>query len=100
MGLQRSFGVHVARTKMRVTYSSPAVRQRKVGFVFRQREGCLLFSTVSRLSMETAQSCAQWVHFTLPMLNTLRTKINVFYLKIQSVPRSKHTPSQLYKPVS
>ena len=22
------------------------------------------------------------------------------YIKIQSVPRSKHTPSQLYKPVS
>ena len=24
----------------------------------------------------------------------------VFYIKIQSVPRSKHSPSQLYKPVS
>jgi hypothetical protein len=26
--------------------------------------------------------------------------IDVVHVKIQSVPRSKHTPSQLYKPVS
>ena len=28
------------------------------------------------------------------------TNRNLLYLEIQSVPRSKHTPSQLYKPVS
>jgi hypothetical protein len=30
----------------------------------------------------------------------VRTKLIPFYLETQSVPRSKHTPSQLYKPVS
>jgi hypothetical protein len=30
----------------------------------------------------------------------LKTKNNLKYIKIQSAPRSKHTPSLLYKPVS
>jgi hypothetical protein len=30
----------------------------------------------------------------------LKTELNLSYIKTQFVPRSKHTPSQLYKPVS
>jgi hypothetical protein len=30
----------------------------------------------------------------------LRTHIKVFYLETQSLPRSKHTPSRLSKPIS
>ena len=33
-------------------------------------------------------------------INLLKTKRKLFYIRNQSVPRSKHTPSQLYKPVS
>ena len=33
-------------------------------------------------------------------VNTLCGQNVELYIKIQSVPRSKHTPSQLYKPVS
>ena len=33
-------------------------------------------------------------------INTLCGQNVELYIKIQSVPRSKHTPSQLYKPVS
>jgi hypothetical protein len=33
-------------------------------------------------------------------MNPLKTKGKLFYLNTQLVPRSKHTPSQLYKPVS
>ena len=33
-------------------------------------------------------------------INTLCGQNVVTYIKIQSVPRSKHTPSLLYKPVS
>jgi hypothetical protein len=32
--------------------------------------------------------------------NPLKTKFNINYIYIPLVPRSKHTPSQLYKPVS
>jgi hypothetical protein len=39
------------------------------------------------------QTCTPFVH-------VLRTKHSMFYLMTQSVPRSKHTPSLLYKPVS
>jgi hypothetical protein len=31
---------------------------------------------------------------------TLKTRITLNCIKIQSVPRSKHSPSRLYKPVS
>ena len=33
-------------------------------------------------------------------INTLCGQNVELYINIQSVPRSKHTPSQLYKPVS
>ena len=33
-------------------------------------------------------------------INTLWEQNVEFYIKIQSVPRSKHSPSHLYKPVS
>ena len=36
----------------------------------------------------------------MTQLNTFSTNINELYKKSQSVPRSKHTPSLLYKPVS
>jgi len=31
------------------------------------------------------------------MINLLKTKRNLFYIRNQSVPRSKHFPSRLYK---
>jgi hypothetical protein len=36
------------------------------------------------------------------VINALKTKVNLNYvhLNIQFIPRSKHTTSQLYKPVS
>ena len=41
--------------------------------------------------------CGSW---NWSLIDLLRTKRNVFYLKTRSVPRSKHTISRLYKPVS
>ena len=38
-------------------------------------------------------------HKQVTIINPLRTKLYLSDLKIQSVQRSKHTPSQLYKAV-
>ena len=37
------------------------------------------------------------IQFIEPLQDKRETEL---YIKIQSVPRSKHTPSRLYKPVS
>ena len=49
------------------------------------------------LYRETIAVCSQ-IH--IKHINTLCGRNVELYIKIQSVPRSKQTPSQLYKPAS
>ena len=76
-----------------------------VRLVPRSRMRAVILSLSQMHSWRTRDKCnTNWrirnVNHLYPYLNPSRIKRNVFYLKTQSVPRSKHTPSQLQKPIS
>jgi hypothetical protein len=47
-----------------------------------------------KLTKKNCTSCAKEFHFNL-IFNPLKMKMNLAYLRIQHVPRSKYTPSLL-----
>jgi hypothetical protein len=69
---------------------------------------CLLWSIRHRLNDTDGPSvCPVSLHYHKPALEASIYELQIhsqytfqLHLKTQSVPRSKHTPSQLYKPVS
>ena len=46
------------------------------------------------------RAVCEWVSMCVTRFNLLKTKRNLLYIRNQSVPRSKHFPPQLWKPIS
>ena len=86
-----SYGFNPLRTKLYLS-------NLKTQFVPRIKHSALVIKTDKLLMYRKVIAVCSDIY--AKHINTLCGQNVELYIKIQSVPRSKHTPSQLYKPVS